>query len=68
MIAASGIVYSNAVHGGGFLRNGRHPVLAIVLIATGAVIILSLVLPSQFWWFVIAAGLIAFGVWLCRCR
>lgn len=67
-ISASGIEFNNAVQGGGFLHNGRRSILAVIAILTGVIIILSLVLPSQFWWFVLAAGLIAFGVWLNRCR
>lgn len=61
-------MYINAVQGGGFLHKGRHPIFAMIAILLGIVIILSLVLPSQFWWFVLAACLIAFGVWLNRCK
>lgn len=39
-----------------------------ISIITGVVIILSLVLPSGFWWFSIGAGLIALGIFLnARC-
>ena len=33
----------------------------------GVIIILSLVLPSAFWWFILAALLICFGFWYNRC-
>jgi len=31
------------------------------------VIILALVLPATFWWFALAGGLIAAGIWINRC-
>lgn len=54
--------------GGFFVRNGRHINLGGLFILAGIVIILSLVLPSQFWWFLLAGLLIYFGIWLNRCR
>ena len=39
----------------------------MIAICAGLVIILSLVLPKSFWWFVLAAILIGGGVWLIRC-
>lgn len=50
------------------MRNGRHINLGGLFILAGIVIILSLVLPSQFWWFLLAGLLIYFGIWLNRCR
>ena len=50
------------------MHKGGHSIIAIIAILLGIVIILSLVLPSQFWWFALAAGLISFGIWLNRCR
>lgn len=50
------------------MRNSKKNWIAAISILAGVVIILSLVLPSQFWWFVCAAGLIGFGIWLNRCR
>ena len=32
----------------------------------GSVIILALILPAGFWWFALAAALIAGGIWLLR--
>lgn len=49
------------------MRKGRHGFLGCVAIAAGLVIILSLVLPTQFWWFILAAALIYIGVWYVRC-
>jgi len=48
------------------LRRGRHCFLPIAIIASGVLILLALVLPSSFWWFLLASGLIAFGLWLLR--
>ena len=47
-------------------RNGLN-LWGMIAICAGLVIILSLVLPNSFWWFVLAAGLICGGVWLIRC-
>ena len=41
------------------LRRGRNCLLGLVAIILGLIILLSLVLPSSFWWFALAAGLIA---------
>jgi len=49
------------------MRRGRHCLLGFVSILIGLIIILSLVLPSGFWWFALAAGLIGFGLWYVRC-
>ena len=38
-----------------------------ICIVTGIMIILSLVLPRGFWWFLLGAGLVCFGVW-CNSR
>jgi NO-binding membrane sensor protein with MHYT domain len=35
--------------------------------AVGLFILLALVLPSDFWWFFLAAVLIGFGIWVMRC-
>ena len=67
--AAPGIVFiKNAYAGGGFLRKGPCALFAVIAISSGVVIILSLILPTQFWWFMFAAALICLGVWLFRCR
>ena len=39
----------------------------LVCIALGAVIILGMILPKAFWWFLLGAALIALGVYLIRC-
>ena len=49
------------------MHRGRHCLWGCLAIAVGLIIILSLVLPSAFWWFVLAAALICFGVWYIRC-
>ena len=49
------------------MRRGRNSLLGCVAIMAGVIIILSLVLPSAFWWFILAALLICFGFWYIRC-
>ena len=49
------------------MRRGRHCMLGFVAISAGLIIILSLVLPSAFWWFILAVLLIGFGIWYIRC-
>ena len=49
------------------MRRGRHCMLGFVAISAGLIIILSLVLPSAFWWFLLAVLLIGFGIWYIRC-
>ena len=49
------------------MRRGRHCMLGFVAICAGLIIILSLVLPSAFWWFILAVLLIGFGIWYIRC-
>ncbi len=41
--------------------------LGVFLIAVGAIIILSMILPAGFWWFILGLGLIALGIWFLRC-
>ena len=51
-----------------FVRRGRGGgILGCVAIVAGLVIILSLVLPTEFWWFIFAAALIGLGIWYIRC-
>ncbi len=38
-----------------------------IAILMGIVIILALILPTEFWWFMLAAALIAAGIWYMRC-
>ena len=49
------------------MRRGRRSIWGCVAILVGLVIILSLVLPGEFWWFIFAAALIALGIWALRC-
>lgn len=48
------------------MRKGRPNLWGCVAIIAGLVIILSLVLPTEFWWFIFAAVLIGAGVWYIR--
>ena len=45
-------------------RRGNMCGLAAIIV--GCIIILALVLPSQVWWFLLAAALICLGLWYIR--
>lgn len=49
------------------MRRGRRGFLGCAAIGAGLIIILSLVLPTDFWWFVLAIILISAGIWFLRC-
>ncbi len=49
------------------MRRGRRCLWGLIAVLSGLIIILSLVLPSSFWWFALAVGLIGFGFWTMRC-
>ena len=49
------------------MRRGRQSMIGCAAILAGIVIILAIILPTQFWWFVLAAVLIAAGIWYIRC-
>ena len=46
------------------MRGGRRLLWGVTAIVLGLIILLALVLPSQFWWFAFAALLIAAGLWM----
>ena len=50
-----------------FRRRGICFWIGIGCVVAGVFIILALVLPAGFWWFVLGGALIAAGVWLLRC-
>ena len=49
------------------MRWGRRLVFGLAAIGLGVVILLALVLPAGFWWFLCGAALIGFGIWTIRC-
>jgi hypothetical protein len=49
------------------VRRGRCGLWGFAAIGAGLVILLALVLPAEFWWFFLAAGLIGLGIWYLRC-
>ena len=52
------------------MRRGRpgFNLMSLVMVFVGILIILALVLPSGFWWFILGAGLIGLGFfWAGRC-
>ncbi len=51
------------------MRRGKGgSTLGCIAIVVGLLIILALVLPTEFWWFIFAAALIALGIWYIRCH
>jgi hypothetical protein len=42
-------------------------VWAFSSIALGLLILMGVILPGVFWWLLLAAALLAFGIWLLRC-
>ena len=58
----------HCVREGVFMRGGRRGCnWGWIAILMGIVIILALILPTEFWWFMLAAALIAAGIWYMRC-
>lgn len=49
-------------------RRPRGNFLGWFAVLAGVIIVLALVLPAGFWWFLLALVLIVVGVWLLRCR
>ena len=51
-----------------FMRRGRPygGALGFALIVLGILILLAMVLPSGFWWFLFGMALICGGCWMCR--
>ena len=48
------------------MRKGRNNIWGFVAITTGVVIFLALILPTEFWWFILAVVLIDAGIWFIR--
>lgn len=51
------------------MKRGRRPRLypGLICLTAGLVIILSMILPVKFWWFLLGSALIGIGVYLMRC-
>lgn len=67
---AFGIGYCSILVEGGVLMGrgwGRGNLIGIVFIAAGTLIILGMILPKVFWWFLLGLVLIVIGVWFLRC-
>ena len=47
------------------MRGGRNRVCGCISIGIGIVILLALILPTNFWWFFLGAALICGGYGLC---
>lgn len=48
-------------------RRRRTNLIGLVCVLAGCTIILGMLLPKAFWWFLLGAALIGAGVWLMRC-
>ena len=48
-------------------RRRRSNLLGLVCILAGLTIILGMILPKAFWWFLLGTALVGAGVWLLRC-
>ena len=56
------------MRGGVFaVRWGRRFLWGCAAIGLGVLILLALILPPGFWWFLGGAALIGFGLWYIRC-
>lgn len=48
-------------------RRSRPWGIGKLLIIAGTLILLAMILPGQFWWFVLGISLISFGLWYGHC-
>lgn len=48
------------------MRRGQNGLWGCAAVCAGAFILLALILPSDFWWFVLGVGLIFAGIWVIR--
>ena len=39
-----------------------------LFIIVGLIILLSMILPVKFWWFMLGVSLISFGIWYNSCK
>lgn len=49
------------------MRWGRRFLLGCTAIGIGVIILLALILPAGFWWFLSGAALIGLGIWYIHC-
>ena len=55
--------------GGFFMRRRRSKQpWGLILVTAGIIVLMSLILPEGFWWFMLGVALITCGVYICRCR
>ncbi len=48
-------------------HRNRGSLIGCISIAAGLAVILSLLLPTGFWWFLFGTGLVAAGIWMNKC-
>lgn len=48
-------------------RRGRQWGIGRLCIIAGTLILLAMILPEQFWWFVLGISLISLGIWYGHC-
>ncbi|NLW66089.1 MAG: hypothetical protein GXY26_07620 [Clostridiales bacterium] len=46
----------------------RYKNIGCFIIVLGVFVLLALVLPPTFWWFILGSVLICVGIWVCKCR
>lgn len=49
-------------------RRRKQDGIGKLLIIAGTLILLAMLLPGQFWWFVLGITLISLGIWFNKCR
>ena len=49
-------------------RRGKRYGIGKLFIIVGTMILLAMILPGQFWWFMLGVSFIAFGIWYNNCK
>jgi len=49
-------------------RRGKGYGIGKLFIIAGTMILLAMILPGQFWWFMLGVSLISFGIWYNNCK
>ena len=44
----------------------RKRTIGMCIVGLGVLVIMALILPTNFWWFVLGVGLIALGIFVCK--
>ena len=49
-------------------RRNRNYGIGKLFIIMGVMVLLAMILPARFWWFVLGISLISFGIWFNHCK